>query len=244
MRWLRKTNESSTPVRVKDLDQLAKVAFGDFVPTSISISAGAPEFGRPAAPLSPEHAERLQQLMEFKSQLLAQYPERRYLIADYLPASTGAVLDVGVSWPNERDCEALPDPSLHSTIDTDPTVAQFGSPHGHSTMDFFALSGPPKFAHLILFGMIGTPNNRTEQDAHITPTHNDAMIDHVDELLLPGGQVVLGPELNGESRAAADKDVADWLNWIERNEVLAQKYELTYALRGRCNLVVVLRKSS
>lgn len=188
------------------------------------------------------HRLRHSTLLAEKRDLIDEYIERRFLLERYLPQAQGRVLDVGVNKPNLNDSQALPNPDLHWTIDIDPAVAPYGSAR-HETIDFFDYTSEQPFDHVIMFGLVGTPNNRTAQDAHITFDLNDALIEHALELVAPEGFLVIGPELSGESRSAGDEDVQKWLNYFAQSSPLSENFTLVYALRGRCNLVTVFHKN-
>ena len=184
---------------------------------------------------------RHQRVIATKRELVDEYIERRFLLSTYLPQARGAFLDVGVEGPNAHDGDALPDPAQHWTIDVDPAVAQFGSPR-HVTVDFFDFDPDLRFMHIVLFGLIGTGNNRRDAYAHIPFDANDRLVSHASRLLDQGGRLVLGPELSADSRGAGDADVGAWLSWFSENSVLSTGFTLEYALRGRCNLVAVFRR--
>lgn len=215
----------------------------EYIPASFTRGSESYRWGSSPELRDRDHQRRFDRLLAMKKELVEEYSERSFLLRDYLPRAQGPVLDVGVNSPNAHDSLALPDPESHWTIDINPSVAVYGSAR-HQTIDFFDFESDTRFRHIIMFGLIGTPNNRTESDAHISFDLNERLIAHATELLATGGELVLGPELSGESREAADEDVAQWLSWCDQNPVLVEGFRLVYALRGRCNLLAVFRKES
>jgi hypothetical protein len=242
--WKAKSPDlSMVPVRVTEISDLISTIdaeyFGDkFFDDSTSLSLALPLVINDVAQL-----QRHSQLLVEKQELVDEYIERKFLLERYYPQAQGRLLDVGVNKPNLHDSQALPNPELHWTIDIDPSVAQFGSAK-HQTIDFFEFTTDEPFAHVIMFGLVGTPNNRTATDAHIIFDLNDALIDHAAGLVAAGGGLVIGPELSSDSRAAADTDVRRWIEYFEQCEALLEQFTLVYALRGRCNLITVFRKRS
>ena len=232
---------SQSPVRVLDINLLISTINAEYFGVDDSGEATRNLLSVPLVIEDPDHQQRLAELLAEKQGLIDEYIERKFLLKHYYPQAHGRLLDVGVNKPNLNDSLALPDPDLHWTIDIDPLVAQYGSAR-HQTIDFFDYTAAEPFEHVIMFGLVGTPNNRTATDAHITFDLNDALIERAIALVAFGGKLVIGPELSGDSRTAADEDVKQWLEYFENCTALREEFTLDYALRGRCNLVTVFRK--
>jgi len=242
--WQVRVSKSlSVPVPVTEISELISTIDAEYFDDKISGDSAGLSLVLPFVISDEGHRQRHSDLLVEKQDLIDEYIERRFLLGHYYPQAQGRLLDVGVNKPNLHDSQALANPDLHWTIDIDPTVAQYGSAR-HQTIDFFDFSTDEPFDHVIMFGLVGTPNNRTATDAHITFDLNDALIDHATSLVATGGGLVIGPELSGDSRAAADADVSQWLEYFEQCDALREHFTLIYALRGRCNLVTVFRKSS
>lgn len=240
--WKAESSEpSKVPVPATEISELISTVNAEFWVDNFSGDSARFSLTLPFAINDEAHRQRHSALLTAKQELIDEYIERRFLLGHYYPQAQGRLLDVGVNKPNLHDSQALPNPQMHWTIDIDPTVAQYGS-STHQTIDFFEFTTEEPFDHVIMFGLVGTPNNRATTDAHITFDLNNALIERAITLVAARGQLVIGPELSNDSRAAADEDVRQWLEYFENCTALQEEFTLDYALRGRCNLVTVFRK--
>jgi len=174
----------------------------------------------------------------FKS-LYEEYPARNYLSKSFLPDCKGNVLNIGCHEFNKWDHLLVQNPESYHTIDLDINFENFGSPFHHQTIDYIDYSPEYKFSNIILFGVLGIPDNNEIFSLYSLYKNELKVIEKTDKLLSLGGRVLFGPDY------VVDKSVngiSKWGNFFNNNEILKRKYTLEFKLEGKCNLIYVYKK--
>jgi hypothetical protein len=176
-------------------------------------------------------------------EIFDRYPDRKYLITEYLPTCVGKTLGVGCHVFNKNDAFCLPTPSDYETIDISDKWKMYGSSFKHTTVDFLAYLPSYKFNHIVLFGVMGIPyQSEGDDDTYSLYRRDEETIKHVDELLNVNGTVLLGPDFSiDQSKSMKDK-INYWDNFIKNNEILKSKYKLVKQFRTVLNYVIVCKK--
>ena len=175
----------------------------------------------------------------YYSDLFQGYPSRKYLSKQYLPQCEGNVLNVGCHDFNQWDYLLVKNPKLYHTIDLEDDCERYGSPYNHKTIDYLKYQNKEKFSNIILFGVLGIPNNKEIFSLYSLYKNESKVIEKTDQLLCIGGSVLFGPDyvvdesINGEDM---------WDSFFKSNNILNSKYILEYKLKGMCNLIYVFKK--
>ena len=139
-----------------------------------------------------DHIRRCDEIFRRLPQLL-EYPERVYLLQNFLARANGLVLSVGCEEYNQFDYMALPPGAQLTTIDSNPEKQVFGSPNAHIVADFLsdhAFDDGMRFSFISLFGVLG------EDDLDAFYTLGDRSTEALDRaiaLLKPGGRLLVAP---------------------------------------------------
>ena len=175
-------------------------------------------------------------------ELYDEYPERRYLITEFLPRCYGRTLNVGVHKFNTHDEWCTPLNSTYETIDLEPQHAMYGSKYSHHCEDFLKFSPSLKYNAIVLFGVLGIRSG-TGGDIYTLYDNDSKALLKSHEILLPGGRLLLAPDLfNNELDPST---VADSYRRIIY-DVLCRpyNYHISAEFTGKCNHIFVLQKCS
>ncbi len=194
--------------------------------------------------LQPEHQDRVLEYLRIHRALVEAYPERLFLATCFFPHLSGVVLNVGVMEMNKDDHLLLKEPHLMRSLDTDASCAVWGSPFGHATCDFFDWCHESSLGGVALFGAIGDRNDRSPDAAHIGVEQADRVAQHSALLLEPGGQLLLGIELNHFSRRARYLNIRVWRRWLRRSRTLHDLFDGLQVFQGRNNIIVIADRST
>ena len=95
--------------------------------------------------------------------------DRIWLEQTYLPSLAGDILYVGVRYYTDFYHQLVKTPESFVTVDLDPLVEKFGSPHGHfvDTLENFLNQSGRIFDHISLFGLFGLKDSAVEGKADI-----------------------------------------------------------------------------
>ena len=169
--------------------------------------------------------------------------DRLYLLFKHLPECLGRTLSVGCHEFNKFDHLAVSNPLLYETIELEERYAIYGSPFKHHIGDFLSFNPVAKFDDVILFGVLGIPHDGTGTLDNYTMFNNeDAVISKANEILKKGGRLLLGPDINLETRMTKLEAFAYWHNIHRVNSVLNRYFTLEFSLTTALNTVLVYRK--
>lgn len=170
--------------------------------------------------------------------------DRLYLLMKHLPECRGRTLSVGCHEFNKFDHLAVPNPLLYETIELDERYALYGSPSTHHVGDFLSFNPINQFDDLILFGVLGIPHDGTGTSDNYTMFNNeDKVISKANEILKKGGRLLLGPDINLETRMTQQEALFYWQNFHRANKVLSRYFTLEFNLTTALNTVLVYRKA-
>jgi len=173
------------------------------------------------------------------------YPDRRYLVTEFLPTCDGQTLSVGCHAFNKNDCYCLKNPSNYETIDIYKKYEKYGSPYKHETIDFLNYNPPYKFTNIILYGVLGIPSNLYDgADNYTLYGNEDKTIQHIDQLLEVNGHAVLGPDIHMDKAFTRRQKIQKWGNITFTNKILKRKYKLKKKLICDANMILVVKKLS
>ena len=173
------------------------------------------------------------------------YHERRYLALNHYPTCLGRTLSVGVHIFNKDDWLFMGNPKGFETLELDENYSEFGSPNKHTTGDFLEFNPNYKFQDIVLFGVMGIPQDTSrDSDSYSLFKNESAVIEKADELLEIHGRIAVGPDLNLDDRGSRKSNLKYWLNFFSENEILKERYVIDYQLETQQNLLVVFRKLS
>lgn len=176
--------------------------------------------------------------------LFDRHPDRKYLVTHYLPSCSGRTLGVGCHAFNQFDYCCLPDPESYETIDINEKWSVYGSPFKHTVGDFMEYRPGYKFRHIVLFGVMGIPSSSPgDEDRYSLYDRDRDTIARVDELLEPGGTVLLGPDFSIDQSKTTKEKIRYWETFFREDPILKNKYELIEQFRTDLNFVIVCRKS-
>ena len=171
-------------------------------------------------------------------------PERKYMILEYLPKCNGKVLSVGTHEFNKND-EICCKKCEYETIDIHEKCKDFGSSFKHTTIDFLDYEPGYKFNHILLFGVLGIPQELEGYNYTLYKNENKT-IEKIDELLDINGTVLLGPDVNESSCASYDSTYEFWKKFVQDNDIIKSKYSLIKFMNKnefRCNPIIILKKN-
>lgn len=172
------------------------------------------------------------------------YPDRKYIVTEFLPRCVGKTLSVGCHSFNSDECFCLPNPPDFETIELDERYSDFGSPFKHTTGDFLDYSPPYCFKNIVLFGVMGiNPESEKTSDSYSLYGLTERVTEHVDQLLEFGGRVLFGPDLTDDVWPNTSQAFRYWEHSLK---MLLQDrgYELLESFATRTNGVFVLRKGT
>ena len=140
------------------------------------------------------------------------YRDRKYLITEFLPKCLGLTLSVGCHHYNRFDCYCLPNPKEYKTIDINKSNEIFGSPFGHTTIDFLKLEETTSYSNIILYGVLGIPtnNNLKNGDKYTLFDNPVRAFEKANLLLKNGGTLLLGPDLNIDKSTSFKYKLTQW----------------------------------
>ena len=169
--------------------------------------------------------------------------DRLYMIRRHLPECVGRTLNVGCHEFNKYDFLAVPNPAFYETIDLDESYASFGSPFVHHVGDFLNFNPTYQFDDVILFGVLGIPHDGTGTlDNYTMFGKEDEVISKANQILKKGGRLLLGPDINLETRMTKREALSYWHNFHRLNNVLNKNFILEFSLTTELNLVLIYRK--
>jgi LmbE family N-acetylglucosaminyl deacetylase len=177
--------------------------------------------------------------------LYYQYHDRRYLALIHYPSCLGRTLSVGVHIFNKRDWMFMGNPEGFETLELEQTYAAFGSPTKHTTGDFLQFNPNYRFQDIVLFGVLGIPQDSSrDRDSYTLFDNETAVINKADQLLDIHGRIVVAPDLNLDKSRSRDRNVAYWTQFFKENQVLKERYFVEYQLETQQNLLMVFRRIS
>ena len=177
-------------------------------------------------------------------ELLEEYPDRKFIICDYLPSCEGKTLSVGCHWFNKDDAFCLSNPKDFETIEIEPAYGLYGSPFKHYTGDFLKLKPDYKYNHILLFGVLGIPNLAQDDSDNYSMygLENDA-ITHADHLLSVGGTILLGPDISLDISRSKEDNINIWEEFIIKNKIIIEKYQLVNKFVTQTNFIIIIKKN-
>jgi len=176
-------------------------------------------------------------------ELFRKYSDRRYIWLNFLPQLEGVTLGVGCHEFNRLDHIALRNPKLYWTIDFDEHNSRYGSPHGHWTADFLTWTPPKQITNLLLFGVLGTPNNHSSYFDQYLFGRDEELINRADQMLPIGGRLLIGAELvKTKSEIVRKIDAAAWARLYRHNKILRGHYRLLHSIVSADNVTLDLVK--
>ena len=171
------------------------------------------------------------------------YPDRKYMITEYLPTCVGKTLGVGCHVHNKDDALCLPTPSDYETIDISEKCEMYGSPFKHTTVDFIAYLPGYKFNHITLFGVMGIPfKSDGDDDTYSLYGGDEKVVSHVDELLNVNGTVLFSPNFSIDKSKSTKDKIKYWDDFVKNNEMLSKNYQLVHKFSTSLNYVIVCKK--
>ncbi len=171
------------------------------------------------------------------------HTDRLYMILKYLPECSGRTLSVGCHEFNKFDFLAVPDPVLYETIDLEERYASYGSPFTHHVGDFLSFKPVNLYDDVILFGVLGIPHDGSGTlDNYTMFGKEDEVISKANDILKKGGRLLLGPDINLETRMTKKEALLYWHNLHRVNNVLSKCFTLEFSLTTELNLVLVYKK--
>ena len=173
------------------------------------------------------------------------YHDRRYLALNHYPTCLGRTLSVGVHIFNKDDWLFMGNPKGFETLELDENYSEFGSPNKHTTGDFLEFNPNYKFQDIVLFGVMGIPQDTSrDSDSYSLFKNESAVIEKADELLEIHGRIAVGPDLNLDYRGSRESNLKYWMNFFSENKILKERYLIDYQMETQQNLLVVFRKLS
>lgn len=179
------------------------------------------------------------------------YPDRKYMITEFLPACTGKTLSVGCHAFNRYDCHCLPNPNDYETIDIDEKWRKYGSPYKHTNVDFLDYSPEYRFSHIVLFGVMGISPTDGGGDAYSLYNRDEETVKKADALLCIGGRVLFGPDLRTaktklkiRKRLWKARKLAYWKKNFANNEILKKKYTFVLEIESPESYIAVFQKKA
>lgn len=170
------------------------------------------------------------------------YIDRLYLLLKHLPECQGRTLSVGCHEFNKFDHLAVPNPSLYETIDLEERYAAYGSPFKHHVGDFLRFNPINQFDDVILFGVLGIPNDGVESENYTMFDNEIEAISKANEILKKGGRLLLGPDINLETRMTKKEALLYWHNLHRTSKVLSKYFILEFSLTTELNIILIYRK--
>ena len=193
----------------------------------------------PVEGVVPKNAEAVYEHNPF---LYERYPDRKYMVTEFLPQCQGKTLAVGCHPFNQFDCYCLPDPRQFETIDINRERESYGSPFGHTTVDFLEFSPEYRFDHVLLFGVLGIEETGEAGDLYTLFDGEEATIQKVDALLNRNGRVLFGPDIKkGRGQSSAQKASA-WKRFFLTHKTIQSSYQLIKTIETQENLTLVFQK--
>lgn len=174
--------------------------------------------------------------------LYSGYIDRLFLLLKHLPECLGRTLSVGCHEFNKFDHLAVPNPVLYETIDLEERYAPYGSPFKHHVGDFLRFNPINQFDDVILFGVLGIPHDAVDSENYTMFDNEIEAISKANEILKKGGRLLLGPDINLETRMTKQEALLYWHNLHRTNKVLRTYFILEFSLTTALNIVLVYRK--
>jgi len=191
--------------------------------------------------LSSPPMNRLEVLLNNPS-LYFGYIDRLYMLLKHLPECIGRTLSVGCHEFNKFDHLGVPNPLLYETIDLEELYAPYGSPFKHHVGDFLSFNPINQFDDVILFGVLGIPHDAVDSENYTMFNKEHEVISKANEILKKGGRLLLGPDINLETRMTKQEAILYWHSLHRVNKVLSKYFTLEYSLTTASNIVLVYRK--
>lgn len=177
------------------------------------------------------------------SEIYYKYSERRYMILNYLPSCFGKTLSVGCHSFNKNDYACLPNPKNFETIDIDARYKEYGSPFKHTTIDFLNFKSDYKFQDIILFGVLGIPQDKNRDSDFYSLYQRESDVTYkANSLLLLNGRLLLGPDIAIDNKVSKEQSIKYWMAFYKTNKILNENFLLETRFFTRNNVVLVLRK--
>lgn len=169
--------------------------------------------------------------------------ERKYMILDFLPSCKGNTLNVGVHDFNKNDEKCCGNDCKYETIDIDNRSIGFGSSYKHTTIDIIDYEPEYKFDNILLFGVLGIYDGCGGYN-YTLHNNEDKLIEKIDKILVVGGRVLLGPDVNPNSGAGTNSYSTDefWNKITQENTIFKTNYSIVKNFKGRSNMIIVLQK--
>lgn len=195
-------------------------------------------------PMGPTGPTNLAELYQWKKDWYDWLPERKFIISNFLPSCTGKTLNVGVHDFNKYDEVAVPTGEWYETIDIDERCVDYGSTQRHTTVDLLDYTPEYRFDNIILFGVLGIYDGCGGY-RYTLHANEDNLIRKVDQLLKPGGRVLLGPDVNPNSGAGKGSysTVTYWNDLVNNHPVFKDGYTQEVNVKGRSNMVIIMKKN-